>query len=61
METTSCILMSSILSRVGGLRKFLRQKEYSLAPGVLRVRFQAQYALYTVSRSESPVRVLNGG
>lgn len=61
METTSCILMSSMFSRVGELRKFLRQKAYSLAPGVLRVRFQAQYALYTVNKSESPAYMLNSG
>jgi hypothetical protein len=50
----SCILMSSMFKSVCELRKFFRQKAYSLAPGVLLVRFQAQYALYTVRRSESP-------
>lgn len=55
MDTTSCILTSSILSSVCELRKFFRQKAYSLDPGVLLARFQAQYALYTVNKSESPV------
>ena len=53
-EAMSCILMSSMFNSVCELRKFFRQKAYSLAPGVLLVRFQAQYALYTVRRSESP-------
>lgn len=42
IDTISCILMSSILSSVCELRKFLRQKAYSLTPGVLRARFHAQ-------------------
>lgn len=54
IETISWSLTSSMFSSVCGLRKFFRQKAYSLAPGVLRVRFHAQYALYTVNRSESP-------
>ena len=56
METTSCILMSSMFNSVCELRKLLRQKEYSFPPAVLRMRFHTQYALYTVSRSESPRR-----
>lgn len=56
IDTTNCILMSSILSNVCELRKFFRQNAYSFAPGVFLVRFQEQYALYTVRRSESPVQ-----
>ena len=54
IETTSCILTSSMFSSVCELRKFFRQKPYSFDPGVLRARFHEQYALYTVRRSESP-------
>ncbi|KAE8357617.1 hypothetical protein BDV27DRAFT_151180 [Aspergillus caelatus] len=57
MDTISCILISSIFNSVWELRKFFRQKAYSLAPGVFLVRFQAQYALYTVNRSESPAKI----
>lgn len=57
IDTISCILISSIFNNVWELRKFFRQKAYSLAPGVFLVRFQAQYALYTVNKSESPAKM----
>lgn len=55
IDVISCALSSSMLERVCELKLFFRQNSCSEPPVVQQILRQAEYALYTVNKSESPI------